>query len=223
MPKLNIPPRNRDGLSKLLSLDPNSFDGFVAALERQSPSIKLIPRLSAVVDAPDVNRGDLEKIILAVRALYMVRASAEVPLDTFVRDVSEAIEAFDPAGQSEQAKDRLRRVLSVDSLISSSKALTLLTDHERTLHATKILTDVRHVFRPEPESEPYGAVIVHVLKLTCHEADRDRDFYVALDGDDIANLRTVLDRAEAKAKALRGKLALAGIVYLGGADRSGGD
>lgn len=153
----------------------------------------------------------------------MVYSSADVPLETFVTDVSEAVEGFDAAVRSEKSKDRLRRILSVDSLASSSKALTLLTDQERTLHGVKILTDVRHAFQADPQKEPYGAVIVNVLKLTYHENDQHKDFYVALDGDDLASLRTALDRAEAKIKTLRREFETAGIVYLGGADRKKGD
>jgi hypothetical protein len=221
--KLNIPQRSREGLSKLLSLHAGLFDGLVVTLERQSPSVKIIINPSAVITVPGIDKADLEKILRAVSALYMVHSSEDVPLDTFVRDVSEAIEGFDAEAQSEQSKGRLRRILGVDSLASSSKALTLLTDQERTLHGVKILTDVRHAFQADPEKEPYGAVIVNVLKLTYHESDQHKDFYVALDGDDLASLRTALDRAEVKIKTLRGKLDAAGIAYLGGADRKKGD
>ncbi len=223
VPKLNIPERSREGLSKLLSLDAGLLDRLVVTLERQSPNVKIIINPSAVVTVSGIDKGDLEKILRAVGALYMVYSSADVPLDTFITDVSEAIEGFDTEVQSAQSKDRLRRVLGVGSLASSSKALTLLTDQERTLHGVKILTDVRHAFQPDPEKEPYGAVIFNVLKLTYHEGDQHKDIYIALDGDDLAGLRTALDRAEAKIKTLRGRLDAAGIVYLGGADRTRGE
>ena len=223
MAKLNIPQRSREGLSKLLSLDEGLFDHLVPTLERQAPTVQIIINPSAVITVPGIDKGDLEKILRAVSALYMVYSSADVPLETFVTDVSEAVEGFDAAVRSEKSKDRLRRILSVDSLASSSKALTLLTDQERTLHGVKILTDVRHAFQADPQKEPYGAVIVNVLKLTYHENDQHKDFYVALDGDDLASLRTALDRAEAKIKTLRREFETAGIVYLGGADRKKGD
>ena len=223
MPRLNIPQRSREGLSKLLSVDAELFERLVVTLERQAPSINIIINPSAVVTISGIDKGDLEKILRAVSALYMVYSSADVPLDTFITDVSEAIEGFDSEVQSAQSTDRLRRILGVNPLASSSKALTLLTDQERILHGVKILTDVRHVFQPDPEKDPYGAVIVNVLKLTYHEGDQHKDFYIALDGDDLASLRTALDRAEAKIKTLRGKLAASGIAYLGGADRKRGE
>jgi len=222
VPRLNIPPRNREGISKLLSLDAVLFDQFVTALEAQTAGVKLISQLSSSISLPNINQEDLEKILSAVSALYLVRSSTDVSLESFVADVSEALQPFDAAAKSDRSRDRLRRALSVNALDTSAKAITLLTDHERTLHAAKILTDIRYAFQSDPSLDPYGAVIVHVLKLTYHEEDRHKDFYVAMDGADVANLKAILDRAEAKANTLRQKLQSAGITYLGGADKDGG-
>jgi hypothetical protein len=56
------------------------------------------------------------------------------------------------------------------------------------------------------EGKPYGAVVIHTLKLSYHEEGDHKDFLVALDDDDIKALRAVLDRAEAKARFLRKQL-----------------
>jgi len=169
---------------------------------------------------PEVSKPDLDRIISAVISLCVVRWSRDVPLDSFVKDVAEAIESFDPIGRSEESRRRLHKILSVESLMIASKAIIIFTDYQRTLHATKILSDLRYVFRSNPEEEPYGAVIVHLLKLTYHEDTEHKEFFVAMDDDDLARLKAVLQRAEAKARTLRRKLDAQATAYLGSSTKT---
>jgi hypothetical protein len=78
----------------------------------------------------------------------------------------------------------------------------------------KILTDVRYAFQADPEQRPYGAVIIHTLKLSYHEQGEHKDFLVALDDEDIPILKGILNRAEAKAKVLRKQLDAANVIDL---------
>jgi hypothetical protein len=66
-----------------------------------------------------------------------------------------------------------------------------------------------------PDEEPYGAVIVHLLKLSYHEDGDHKEFFVALDDADLKHLKEVIERAERKAKTLRGKLKAGATMYLG--------
>jgi hypothetical protein len=100
-----------------------------------------------------------------------------------------------------------------------SKALTIFTDYQRTLHGANILTDMRYVFRSEPEQEPYGAVIAHLLKLSYHEDGGHKEFFVTMDDRDITRLKAVLERAKAKAATLRRKLDVSQTMYLGSTRR----
>jgi hypothetical protein len=221
--KLTIPQRNRDGLSKLLALPSEAFDQFVASLEAQPANVELPSRLLDVISVAGVPKTDLDRIVTAVIALCLVRWSGEISLDSFVQEITGAIESFDPIGGSEESKRRLHRILSVEPLMIASKALTIVSDYQRTLHTTKILTDVRYIFRSNPEQEPYGAVIVHLLKLTYHEDTGHREFFVAMDDNDLAHLKAVLERAEEKAITLRRKLDAQATAYLGVTRRNKGN
>jgi len=213
--RLNIPARNREGLTKLLTLPAESFDQFIAGLQAQSGTLDLPSQVTDTVAIPEVSKADLDQIVSAVLSVCLVRWMQNVSLDTFVKDVSEAIQSFNPLGSSDESKQRILKILNIEPLTIASKALTIFTDYQRTLHASKVLSDVRYVFRSEPEQEPYGAVIVHLLKLTYHEDGDHKEFFVAMDDGDVAHLKTVLKRAEAKAATLRRKLSLAQTAYLG--------
>ena len=164
---------------------------------------------------PEVSQSDLDGILAAIISLGVVRWSRDISTDSFVNDVAEAIEAFDSVGGSEESKERLHKILGIDSLLITSKAITIFTDYQRTLHGSKILTDLRYVFKVDPEDEPYGAVIVHLLKLTFHEDTEHKEFFVAMDDNDLRHLKDVIIRAEKKARTLKRKLDSAATVYLG--------
>jgi len=217
--KLNIPDRNREGLSKLLDIDSKIFDQLVTALRAQPMGYKLVMRLRRDINLPNVDKDLAEKVVPPVLSLHIVRANREASVDEFVEDLSEAIGTFDPAGLTNGSKERLRTILDIRSLFVSAKAFVVMADHQRMVHGIKILTDVRYVFQTNPEEEPFGAVIVHTLKLSYHENDDHKDFYIAMDDDDLIKIRDVLDRADAKANILASKLENAKISYLGNENR----
>ena len=65
-------------------------------------------------------------------------------------------------------------------------------DRERSMLTAKILTDLRYAFKHDVEQEPYGAVVMHTLKLSYHEEGEHREFLLALDDEDIRSLRSIL-------------------------------
>jgi hypothetical protein len=218
VPRLNIPESRRAGLSAILSIDRKTFDELVSTLEGISPTVGTPLRLSGL-SVKGIEPQTLDKVLSAISSLFAVwSTTAELSLAEFVSDVVEAIATFDPLGKSGEAKDRLQRILDIEPLASSSKAHAIIIDHEHIFYEAKILTDLRYAFRSDPEAEPYGSVIVHMLKLTFHEAGDHKAFFVALDGDDVRRLKTVLDRAQAKARVLKKRLLAEGVHYLGKGD-----
>ncbi len=192
MARLNIPSRIREGISKLLSLDDGAFANLLATIKALPANVELIARLPTIINIPNVNSADEEKIATAVVSLHMLRAARDTPSGEFVDDVSQAIGSFDPAGQSEASKARLLKIVDVGPLVVSAKAFTILMDRERTMLTAKILTDLRYAFRHDIDQPPYGAVVIHTLKLSFHEQGEHREFLLALDDDDIETLRDAL-------------------------------
>jgi hypothetical protein len=109
---------------------------------------------------------------------------------------------------------RLTRLLEIKASLSlTSKALDVLTDADRIFYSAKILTDIRPVFDDEGKKIE-AAVIMHNLRIHFGQDNEHRDFFVALDTNDIKELRSVLDRADRKAESLQMLLNRAKISYL---------
>ncbi len=204
---LQIPERYNEALARLRTLNEGVVERVVSVISEvadlRSPG--LADRLSKEGIFTDEEARQFAEL---VKALYLIRASADVAIDKFVEDVCQAMNRTDiPAlhlGQDYEAfKRRLGYLLNVEEVSVKSKALTLQTDHDHVFCGARIFTDVRHAFKSDASEEPMGAVIFHMLKVSSHENGQHKDFYVALDDDDLATLQDILNRAQDKAVTLR--------------------
>jgi len=192
---------------KTLDLSNTQFEQLISCLS-QAPtrSLKELQN-SAVGKVSGVSPDDLADIVSTVFSLNVVKAQAELSAKRFAADVIEALgEAgtVDRAGASlASMQANLERILSIDPLINISKGIGLLAEQPRTFCDSRILTDLRPVFHDDSSQPAVGAVIIHSLKIEYHEDGEHKEFFVALDSDDIENLVQVLKRASTKANSLR--------------------
>jgi hypothetical protein len=188
---------------------------------KDQPAISIFEpvRLSGI-EIQGLENTDIEDILDVISLLFRVWALAgDKTIEAFVEEVSEAIATFNSIGQSPETKERIHKILAIESLASLSKARAVLTDNQCDFYDAKVLTDIRYAFRPDANAEPYGAVIVHLLKLGYHEEGDHKSFSLALDDTDLKRLREVIDRAEIKAKRLRRDLQITQVHYFGKGDR----
>lgn len=218
MPRLFVPKPNRDAIRDLLELDRAVFSSLLSALNR-TPEVRGDHLRLANVPVSGVERDKSEDILDTVEMLYRIWSSrGNQALDDFVDDLIGAIRDFYPDGNTPEIETRLRAVLDIEPLARASKALSVSNDHEHIFYDAKILSDIRYAFRPDPKANPYGAAIVHVLKIVYHSEYQHKAFFVALDAEDLTTLKEVIARAEEKTKRLRKDLEVASIAYLGTED-----
>lgn len=222
MAKLNIPERYRAGVAKIRRLDDRTVREIRRALDNpgdntpQNSNGVEIPRspdsvaISAVRSVASLNLAEFAQIAESLAGLYTARSVRDVPIADFVEDVCDAMENLAkeelrlPPDERDQFKEKLSILLSSDLFSVIAKAYDLAGEDERTFCGARILTDLRPVFGTRVEDGPQAMVVLHTLKLTFHETNtQHQDFYVSLDADDLVTLRKLIDRAEAKANALR--------------------
>jgi hypothetical protein len=200
LPALRIPENDRVGLALLRDMPSESFAAFLAALER-SPE--------AIADIPGVSPDDARLAIDALKSMYQARTYNDVPIDEFISDVCESLTESKvlESGDEPLLRERLARLLDIESLSISAKALVLRTDYPYIYCAARIFTDIRPVFGEDASETPPAMVLAHTLKLEYHGAlGHLHELYVALRADDIAELREILKRADTKAKTLESML-----------------
>lgn len=227
LPRLNIPERYRAPLSAIGGLPDESVTRIRALLdsatapgapgspgEAAAPSDPAAIITAAKQSAAGTEISNARTIIDALATLYEVKSSREVSVGEFVEDICDAMEELDTRERLHHAERadyarKLGTLLSAEVFEVVAKAHDLATEEERTFCHARILTDLRPVFGPAVEGGPRAMVLVHTLKLAYHKQGSKNDheeFYLALDGGDLATLRRMIDRAEAKAKSLASAL-----------------
>lgn len=213
MGSLTIPEEYELGFAKLIALDDSVMEQLLNALS-DAPMVlrptglasKLVERLNGAIEA-----DDMEAIVQALVSLYYIGEGFE-SVDQLAQEIVEAIEDSDsevlslPKAGRDHFKQQLIRFLDIDSLRIASKAVFLLHEYERVFCDARVMTDIRPIFGPSPDDPPKAALIIHTLKLNYHDATGLKEFYIAMDSNEMDELMYVLDRADSKAKSLRAVL-----------------
>lgn len=221
MASIRIPERYQNGLVAILALDDDALEKLISVL--QNAPLKMFPPSLSQSIAPnleDIPVGVLNDIVETLLSLYFTKQHHETPPDSMSEDVTNAVQESDlkefrlSTEDREVFKNRLIRLLSIERLETLSKGLVVLRTSENVFHDARIITEIRPIFGSNPEIAPTAAVILHMLNVTYHREGEMKEFYMALDPDDLDMLRDVIDRAELKAESLRSLLDTAKIAYL---------
>ena len=168
----------------------------------------------------EVSINDLQEILKAIHSIYSVRIQGNLKNTEIITGLINAVSSDDTFSQlsaEELAhfKQRLTKILAIDGSISiSSQALILLQEYDSIFLNSRIITDVRPVFKAETKEEIAGALVVHTLKIAYQDASGSKEFYVALDSSDVKKLQEQLSQSLIEAKVIQAMLNKADVIYL---------
>lgn len=221
MTPIRIPKESERGLANLNKLDDESLQSFIAALSEVPPTFhpeKLAEKIAARISG--MSRGDIDSIVSTLVSLYTALEYFDSSIPELAENVSRAmaqsgVEQLKISDESiDQFRDRLVRLLGVDAISIRSRAISLLSEEHNAYCSARVLTDIRPLFDSDLKARPKAALIVHTLRISYHQAGELKEFYAAMDAEDIEALREILHRAEGKAESLRSVLEEAGLPYL---------
>jgi hypothetical protein len=221
MPSITIPKSAYPAIQDLVRLSQDDFEAFVKALSDATPAIspgRFWHHVSQRV--PQIEETKTKSIVNELFTMDSVRDDLGLPTEEFAKVVSDAAASGKsdkfPFSENDKAtlETRLAKIFKLRASLSlTTKALDVLTSHDRVFYSARIITDLRPVFNKSGEVIE-AAVIVHNLHIHYGQDDDHRDFYVALDTSDIQSVRDVLDRADKKARSLEELLRRSGVSYL---------
>lgn len=202
MANLTIPKDHQPLLNKIRTIPDESLQALVLALSSDKD----------VSATRGLSSEDAEAIQEVVMELYRVREFLDMEVPDFVSEIADSlqeVEAF-PAAELPAFRDRLTKLLTIDSVSTSSKATSLKLEYERRFCSARMLTDARPIYGVDPSKPPVAGMITHTLRISYHDNTSElREFYIMMDADDITSLRALLDRADVKAKSLESVFAAA--------------
>ena len=124
----------------------------------------------------------------------------------------ELIDAFSKADKPQSLspqklqtlRGRLEQLLSINNLLVSQNASSLLLEYERVFSVSRVVTDIRPVFEGLKTETVAGGLVVHTLRITYYKPDGEtEEFYVAMDDEDLSQLGSMVERAKSKSAQLR--------------------
>jgi hypothetical protein len=221
MPIVNIPKSALAMFQHLIRFSAPDFEAFLEALSRAAPSLDRDKFWSHVAThVPQIAPAVIESVLDELFQMDSAMSSMGMKANEFADSVAEgaALSNSDTFPFEEKdakiLKDRLVKIFEGRKGFNiTMKAMGILTDQDHVFLHSKILTDVRPVF-DESGNAVDAFVIVHMLRVHYIQDSDHKDFCVALDTSDIQGLREVLDRADTKAKCLRGLVKTTGVPYL---------
>lgn len=217
LPSLRIPQTYVAGFKVIAELPESAYTQLVTSAKAAPAPFGTVRELRTWLssEAKSVRPSDIEKIIRVVWSLSKLVSGPKWTPETVVPALDEAartgISDFKVA-EGADFKARLSALMSLDAFnVIEFKAKELQQEVERILMEARIVTDLRPVFGDVIGEKPAAFIVTHTLKLHYHEDGKHREFYVALDENDIRSLKKIAERAEEKSAILKRTISVNGM------------
>lgn len=214
---IKVPSAQEEPL-RLLAQQSEDRRALLAALRAAKGLIDPSELISAVVKESKLKEELVSSWVRMLLSMYLGAAESHA---VFADEVCAIVEHLirDPAERDvvdwSGFKADLEALLACDeSLGVTAKALSVRSEYAAIYCRARIVTDVRPIFGPDPTTAPLAAVIVHTLRITYHDGDSHKDFYVALDAGDLRQMRELAERASKKEASLKAEIVRTRMRYL---------
>ena len=223
MTELQIPEKFKPGFKLLISIDEKTVQSFIDTFQQAQP-LQINDLVSVVTSRVNtLTKKEVKDVIETLISIHNLRdylqENNDASTNEVIEKISQAVEDDEELEiTDEQRQEFERRVvnfLGLDNILSfRSKSIEVIRDHERLFQNSRIHTDMRPVFESGLEDSPAGVAIINMLKIEYVDLDGKHEFFVALDANDLKQLREQLDIADRKVKAIELMLNQVNIPYL---------
>lgn len=219
--KIRIPQKYRSGFVQLAIADDNLIEQLLEVTRSSPPTLLIEDMLSEATKNYSIDDEYALEILSSILSLYSLQTNNDLSSEQIVQQVSDGLQndlddnsAFTDEDIT-KFQQRLSSFLEIrGSLEITSKAGRLLTEQENIFSGSRVITDIRPIFNSGITEGIGGALIVHALRITYTFADGTKEFFVALDSNDIKRLLQDLERALQKEESLKTLLGAVNVPYL---------
>jgi len=118
-----------------------------------------------------------------------------------------------PEAVQEKFANVVTALVNAPALTSLARSFYVTFEHQNIFEEAQILTELRPVFDDEVSDSPLGGVVLSMLSLTYFSADQTTKLQVAMDEEDLRELKQAVDRALLKVRSTKSWLDKNGIRY----------
>lgn len=210
MSRYRIPEKQQKAIEFLFELKDSVRRAFFHELSHLNINMSLSAMQEHMEQKFQLGTEKTVSIIGTLLTLSMLKDSSNIDIDSFVSEIHVALEKLDNK-KLKPPKDfdnQLKRLLNLDesSFILTSKAHTLISDKDKILENSRIITDIRPIFTDDDDCVIKANAIIHNLKLEYQEDGDNKSIYFAASNKVLENLKVNIGRAKKKEEVLREKL-----------------
>jgi hypothetical protein len=207
--RLRVPPRHRTAFDELAGLDDASRQEVVSVFARAREPLDRRMVADGLARIQGLQNAD--QLVDALVGLESTRASHYWDLKELSRSIASAPELEVSPENRSAFSGVVFELLSLPVLARAAKAGSLRSAHPRLLHTSRVLTDMRPVFEDEVGELPSGAIILQQLELEVYTSSGFDEIYLQASDDELERLRSQIDRALEKSRALASFVKKSGI------------
>ena len=196
----------------------------VAALDESPRSLDVGEIASSLTVHGATDLGQLERLLRVVVSADWQRRAASLTEDAAVESLVERLAEVGDYDVGSGLQSFLTRLASTGTVRLLGKTNDVGSEHANAFLEARILSDVRPIFADGEDLVVEGALLSQSLRIT-YVKDRFvvEDVTVTLDEASLSKLKTQIERAEAKAAAVRTLLETVGLPLRAGERVNDGD
>jgi hypothetical protein len=196
---VRIPKDGVPVLKRVAELDDDVANGLIEALSSQ-PMQTIGAVVTAVTDVIESRWTDDEvtEFVGNLISMSTLGTSHDFATDELAAKIADQVAGGLNDEENKRLPSRLLALLNAASFRAFSKAIDVSRESDRVLHVSRIVSDVRPVFRDDATEDPFGAVVTHTLRLDYYESGDVKTTSFTLNSTDLAKLKHCIERAEEK-------------------------
>ena len=207
MARVRIPDEYKDGFRQFATLSNTQRQQLVDIVSENPAKTSNETIAKQVVEGLSIKDNEALSLVNSLASLAFGRENTKTTANDFAESIVEYLESTDFVLSEDVAssiKVTISSLLSTKSVYyATSKAQALTVQRERLFINGKVITDVRPIFSEEEDCNVEGVTIIHTLKMECQKGYDYEIIYIALDSNDLIELKVQIERAEKKESALR--------------------
>lgn len=207
---LTIPKKDREGLQRLFDLSSSGWGNLFDGVKKTTPVLPISTFSKNLAENLSADVEDIRYIVGILTILISLVEDYPGTEEQLFEHLHNAIKDPDgPALEPSKKEWELFRE-NISKLYSDAGPIGLITkardvtyEEERLLVDTRIITDLRPVYKTEIGDMPEAFVVTHSLKIVTQESGRIKELYYALNSDDLNDLELMIKRARKKEQSLK--------------------
>ena len=208
MAKYKIPEQFQPGFPLIseLSLEQISILNSVINKTSSTHSDTIVKEL---VGSLTLKRNQIRQLISTIFSLVNLLVDGRISIDDLAVDMAESYQSVDESfsEKKENFIKNFKKIFEDDRRLKIIiKTDHLLSSYEKIFVGSRILSDIRIVFKDNLNEKDQSAVVVHQLSLQYEQDGSLKNFFFALDGNDLRKLKIDIDRTIEKEEHIRSGL-----------------